>query len=147
GRSARSRGCLRSGRALSFRHPARPDHWAPPQRSDPGAAVYATDGAVSDVPRVAPARRFVMRLVRGRKLGVMALGLVILGTSTLAAAQPVRTARVGVLGPTPSDRALMEAFSQGLALLGYVDGRTVTVDNRHAAGNPDGLPTLAADLV
>ena len=88
-----------------------------------------------------------MGFVRARKLRVMALGLVILGTSTLAAAQPVRTPRVGVLGPTPGDRALMEAFLRGLALLGYVDGRTVIVDNRHAGGNPDGLPTLATELV
>jgi len=88
-----------------------------------------------------------MGFVRARKLRVMALGLVILGTSTLAAAQPVRTPRVGVLGPTPGDRALMEAFLQGLALLGYVDGRNVAVDSRHAGGSPDGLPTLATELV
>src|SRR5262249_56523698 len=55
--------------------------------------------------------------------------------------------RSGVAGPWLGDPALLEAFSQGLALLGYVDGRTVTLDNRHAGGNPDGLPTLAAELV
>ena len=50
----------------------------------------------------------MMGFVRVRKLRVMVLGLVILGTSTLAAAQPVRTARIGILGPTPGDAALME---------------------------------------
>ena len=83
--------------------------------------------------------------LRGR-LRVMALGLAILGTSTIAPAQPARTARVGVVGLTPSDPALADAFAQGLAQLGYVDGRTVIIDHRNAGGNPERLPEIAAEL-
>ena len=88
----------------------------------------------------------MMGFVRVRKLRVMALGLAILGTSTIALAQPARTVRVGVLGLTPSDPALADAFAQGLAQLGYVDGRTVIIDHRNAGGNPERLPEIAAEL-
>jgi putative ABC transport system substrate-binding protein len=66
-----------------------------------------------------------------------------------AGAQPTarKAPRIGVLGVTPSDPSLVEAFAQGLAGSGYVGGQDVTIEHRHAGGEPDRLPALAAELV
>jgi putative ABC transport system substrate-binding protein len=76
-------------------------------------------------------------------------GLLLSLVAPLAAeAQPVGKApRIGVLGVTPSDPLLVEAFTQGLSDSGYVDRRNVTIEHRHAGGQPDQLPALAAELV
>jgi putative ABC transport system substrate-binding protein len=57
--------------------------------------------------------------------------------------------RLGVLDPSPHQHPVpcLPAFQQGLRDLGYVDGQTLLVDYRHAEGNPDQLPALAAALV
>jgi len=39
------------------------------------------------------------------------------------------------------------ALLQGLADLGHVDSRTITIDHRYAAGKPERLRDLAAELV
>ena len=80
-------------------------------------------------------------------LGTLAGGL--LAAPLAAGAQPTarKVPRIGVLGVTPSDPSLVEAFAQGLADSGYVGGRDVTIEHRHARGEPDRLPGLAAELV
>ncbi|HEY7205623.1 MAG TPA: ABC transporter substrate-binding protein [Methylomirabilota bacterium] len=79
-------------------------------------------------------------------IGSLAGGL--LAAPRAAGAQtPPRKPRIGVLGATPSDPSLVEAFAQGLADSGYVGGRDVTIEHRHADGEPDRLPGLAAELV
>ena len=57
--------------------------------------------------------------------------------------------RIGYLdGGYPSANAhLREAFRQGLRELGYVEGRTITVEYRWAEGRFDRLPDLAAELI
>ena len=66
-----------------------------------------------------------------------------------AGAQPAaRALRLGVLlysdpGTDPNFRA----FRDGLRDLGWVEGRNLTVEHRHAEGRPERLPELAADLV
>ncbi len=50
--------------------------------------------------------------------------------------------------PDPkSNGPLVEPFREGLAQLGYVDGRNLTIEFRWAEGHYDRLSDLAADLV
>jgi putative tryptophan/tyrosine transport system substrate-binding protein len=64
-------------------------------------------------------------------------------------AQPSATPVVGYLGAETPERmaARLQAFRQGLADTGYVEGRNVTIEYRWAEGRNDRLPELAADLV
>jgi putative tryptophan/tyrosine transport system substrate-binding protein len=57
--------------------------------------------------------------------------------------------RIGYLSPTsPSvSPTRIEAFRRGLRDLGYVEGKNIVVEYRHAEGKFDRLPGLAAELV
>jgi hypothetical protein len=87
-----------------------------------------------------------------------AFGLVatlVLGTFILSpiaeAQQPARLPTVGVLHPGfPPPAAvspLVAGLRDGLRELGYVEGRTISIEYRWARGKPDTLPGLAAELV
>ena len=67
----------------------------------------------------------------------------------LAAQQSKSSPRLGLLGSSTAerDKGRLEAFSQGLQELGWVDGRNITITRRLAAGRFDRLPALAAELV
>src|SRR5712671_6729529 len=69
----------------------------------------------------------------------------------LAARAQQPTRRIGVLmGITESDpegRARIAAFRQGLAELGWTDGRNLRVDYRWASGDIDRIRAYAAELV
>jgi putative tryptophan/tyrosine transport system substrate-binding protein len=54
---------------------------------------------------------------------------------------------IGYLAIAPPDKGRMSAFQQGLAELGYVEGRNVAIEFRWADGRNDRFPGLAADLV
>ena len=56
---------------------------------------------------------------------------------------------IGVLSSLrAADQALRNpAFAKGIAELGYVEGRNVAIEYRHADGQFDRLPALATDLV
>src|SRR5215469_336570 len=47
----------------------------------------------------------------------------------------------------PEGRAQLSAFTRGLAELGWIDGRTVRMDVRWAAGSIDRARTYAKELV
>ena len=65
------------------------------------------------------------------------------------AQQPGRVPRIGFL--SASSRSVysrrIEAFSQGLRELGYVEGKNIVIEWRYAEGALDRLPELATELV
>ncbi len=81
-------------------------------------------------------------------LSVIAFVLVVVGTAAQAQ-QPTKIPRIGFLiTSSPSAIATrMDAFRQGLRELGYVEGKNILIERRHAEGKLDRLPALAAELV
>ena len=81
--------------------------------------------------------------------------LIALGVAALAWAGAVRAQapstlrRIGMLsGFSPSGYApSYQAFRLGLRDLGWVEGKNISIEYRHAEGRHDRLPELAADLV
>jgi putative ABC transport system substrate-binding protein len=74
------------------------------------------------------------------------------GAATLpfaAHAQQKSMPVVGFLGIGPPDLngPNISAFRQGLAALGYVEGRNILIEYRWAEGKPERFPVLAAELV
>jgi putative tryptophan/tyrosine transport system substrate-binding protein len=59
--------------------------------------------------------------------------------------------RIGVLMPyeenDPEAKAQLSAFTQGLAELGWIDGRSLRIDVRWATGNPDRMRMFSKELV
>jgi len=69
--------------------------------------------------------------------------------ATAQAQQPAKIARIGFL-ITSSPAAIaprLDAFRQSLRELGYVEGKSIVIERRHAEGKSDHLPALAAELV
>ena len=70
-------------------------------------------------------------------------------SSPVIAQQTSKVPRIGYLivsNPTAiSDR--LEAFREGLLELGYVEGKSVVIDQRWAEGKVDRMPELAAELM
>ncbi|MGC2202858.1 MAG: ABC transporter substrate-binding protein, partial [Stellaceae bacterium] len=67
------------------------------------------------------------------------------------AQEPEHTRRIGVLIAFPQNdphtRALVTAFAQALARLGWIEGKNIRIDYRFAAGDPALFKTYAAELV
>ena len=65
------------------------------------------------------------------------------------AQQPTKIPRIGFLvaSPPAAMAPRLEAFRQGLRELGYVEGKSFIIEQRHADGKTDRLPALAAELV
>jgi putative ABC transport system substrate-binding protein len=66
------------------------------------------------------------------------------------AQQPSQMRRIGVLSPLAADdpdgMAQIEAFLQGLAQIGWTDGRNVRIDYRWGSGDVDSIRKSAAEL-
>ena len=54
---------------------------------------------------------------------------------------------VGYLSAASRNDAFTRAFRQGLADLGYVEGRTIVIEERYADGDPGRFPELIEDLL
>ena len=80
-----------------------------------------------------------------------ALALVALGAMPLStrAQQTGKVARIGYLAVVPAelDKSWRTAFQQGLQELGYLEGKNIVIEWRHASGRVEKLPELAAELV
>src|SRR5262249_38950413 len=69
----------------------------------------------------------------------------------LSAQEPARVRRIGVLmnlaEDDPQGKGRLAALQQGLRELGWIEGRSVRIDTRWAAANPDRFRTHATELV
>lgn len=75
------------------------------------------------------------------------LAFTVMSAPTAAHAQPAtKVFRVGYLAVEPAPSQYLEAFRNGLARLGYVEGRNITIESRFAEGKADRLPALASEL-
>ena len=79
--------------------------------------------------------------------------VIVLGAGALAApfgvfAQPSgKVWRIGVLASSSSPTKFDEAFRDELRILGYIEGRNLSIEYRGSAGDDARLPELAAELV
>jgi ABC-type uncharacterized transport system substrate-binding protein len=81
---------------------------------------------------------------------VLALDLILVPLAGVAQSPP-KVPRVGYLSigsaSDPRRTALSDAFRQGLRDLGYIENRSISIEDRFAEGSYDRLPDLAAELV
>jgi putative ABC transport system substrate-binding protein len=84
-----------------------------------------------------------------RPIAIAVLTFALLGAPLARAQGPTKLARIGVLSlSSPTEVARWhEAFRQGLAGLGWVEGKNISIEYRYAEGRVDRLPALAAELV
>ena len=76
---------------------------------------------------------------------ILAVGLA-LATLTAEAQQTGKVYRIGWLAPASLPTTL-DAFRDGLRVLGYVEGNNLVIEQRYANGKPERLAGLVAELV
>ena len=78
------------------------------------------------------------------------VGFLVLALCSFAQAQQSgRVPRIGFLIASSASAMSprLDAFQQGLLELGYLEGKNIVIERRHADGKSDHLPALAAELV
>jgi putative tryptophan/tyrosine transport system substrate-binding protein len=81
-------------------------------------------------------------------LAVVLSAAALLTPPSVEAQSTAKAPRLGVLlYGAPTDDPNLAAFRQGLADFGYVEPRSITIEYRYAAGKPERLRDLAAELV
>jgi putative tryptophan/tyrosine transport system substrate-binding protein len=74
--------------------------------------------------------------------------VILLAVAIMAEAQqPNRMPRIGYLSLASQPGLREETFIQGLRDLGWIDGQSISIEYRWAAGNVNRLPALAEELV
>jgi putative ABC transport system substrate-binding protein len=82
-----------------------------------------------------------------RSLAVAAL---LLAAHVVQAQQPEpagKVHRIGIVSPTSPLPQVTDAFRDQLRELGYVEGRNLVIEIRHAQGRPERLPEIVAELI
>jgi putative tryptophan/tyrosine transport system substrate-binding protein len=82
-----------------------------------------------------------------RRTFLSGITLEVLSAPLAAAAQQVRTPRIGALNGGVPFPHLDAAFVQGLRELGWHEGQNILIEWRHAHGASDKLPELVAELM
>ncbi len=81
----------------------------------------------------------------------LAAALWLAASGALAADEPTRIRRIGVLVPgdaqAPPSQRISQQIMKRLAELGYVDGKNIVFETRYAQLQAERLPALAAELV
>jgi putative tryptophan/tyrosine transport system substrate-binding protein len=87
--------------------------------------------------------------MNGKAFYLVLSALLIIVCIPAQAQQPKKIFTIGYLSvlSSASDSARLQAFRQGLAELGYVEGRNLAVEPRYVEGKLDRLPILARELV
>jgi putative ABC transport system substrate-binding protein len=88
------------------------------------------------------------RITRPRRRWWLVLAFALLAAPSGLEAQPAgKIARIGVMyaGSAPNPGA--EALRRGLADLGWVEGRSLLIEERYAEGRPDRYPALIEELI
>jgi len=82
------------------------------------------------------------------RLGALGLVLAFLVLPPGAGAQGAgKIYRIGVLSPEVPPPGVLEGLREELRELGYVEGKTITIETRHAEGRNDRLAAMADELV
>ena len=86
-----------------------------------------------------------------RREFIVGLGGAAAWPAVARAQRPGKMPVIGVLmvatGGDPETRARLKAFNEGLEVLGWIDGKTVRIEYRWAAGDPSKIDRYAAELV
>jgi putative ABC transport system substrate-binding protein len=80
---------------------------------------------------------------------MLALPLLLVAPLVAEAQQVRQVPRIGYLSlaTVEQDKSWVGAFRDGLRALGYVEGQTIVIEQRYAAGRSERLPELAAELL
>jgi putative tryptophan/tyrosine transport system substrate-binding protein len=84
-----------------------------------------------------------------RKLNWLFAVLLLSTVQPAEAQQPKKVPRIGALfGSSPEpEKKRLAAFHQGLADLGYFEGKNILIDYRYAEGKLDRIPSLVSELL
>jgi putative tryptophan/tyrosine transport system substrate-binding protein len=118
------------------------------------SAHLGVDCAARQSPSPALAHKATMNVTNATKalgtlLSIAFLALAVL-PEAVAADAPARVVRVGymtIAPPAEFNTVPIRLIVQELQRLGYSEGKSLVLVNRHANGNPAGLPEAAAELV
>jgi putative tryptophan/tyrosine transport system substrate-binding protein len=89
--------------------------------------------------------------MRRREFITLIGGVAVLWPQAVSAQKPGGARRIGVLlsvaESDPEGKAQLSGFTQGLAELGWIDGRNLRMEVRWGAGDVDRIGTFAKELV
>jgi putative tryptophan/tyrosine transport system substrate-binding protein len=82
-----------------------------------------------------------------RRIISVVLATILATISTAQAQQPAKIPKIGLLGAGFASAPWRESFQREFRKLGYIEGKNVAYESRHADNKYDRLPALAEELV